>query len=207
MKRSTQAFTDRIIIIAAAFFLIFIVTSTGHAALYTIPNNITSSLHNGFQTPKFGIVQSCVGNCSLDKDAVLVSFTFLSSDSTYSYKNVFLQIQDHPTPLGAGYMAGVDITPISVGFYNPKTWINGAIYSFDVPLAPGNVTNSLLLILDSGTLSGASLQWMFQKSDDAWTGFATSPLVQISNVPIPGAIWLLGSGLIGIVGIRRKLKK
>jgi len=26
-------------------------------------------------------------------------------------------------------------------------------------------------------------------------------------VPIPGAIWLLGSGLIGIVGVRRKFKK
>jgi hypothetical protein len=28
----------------------------------------------------------------------------------------------------------------------------------------------------------------------------------MSEVPIPGAIWLLGSGMIGIVGIRRKLK-
>jgi len=26
-------------------------------------------------------------------------------------------------------------------------------------------------------------------------------------IPIPGAVWLLGSGLIGIVGIRRKIKK
>jgi hypothetical protein len=31
--------------------------------------------------------------------------------------------------------------------------------------------------------------------------------LEIATVPIPGAIWLLGSGLIGIVGIRRKLKK
>jgi len=29
----------------------------------------------------------------------------------------------------------------------------------------------------------------------------------ITVVPIPGAVWLLGSGLIGIVGIRRKFKK
>lgn len=29
---------------------------------------------------------------------------------------------------------------------------------------------------------------------------------EIAGVPIPGAIWLLGSGLIGIVGIRRKFK-
>jgi len=28
-----------------------------------------------------------------------------------------------------------------------------------------------------------------------------------SNAPLPGAVWLLGSGLIGIVGIRRKIKQ
>jgi hypothetical protein len=29
----------------------------------------------------------------------------------------------------------------------------------------------------------------------------------VGAVPIPGAIWLLGSGLIGLVGLRKKLKK
>ena len=28
-----------------------------------------------------------------------------------------------------------------------------------------------------------------------------------TSVPIPGAVWLLSSGLIGIVGLRRKFKK
>ena len=30
---------------------------------------------------------------------------------------------------------------------------------------------------------------------------------KFNMVPIPGAVWLLGPGLIGIVGIRRKFKK
>lgn len=30
--------------------------------------------------------------------------------------------------------------------------------------------------------------------------------VTVAPIPIPGAVWLLGSGLIGIVGIRRKLR-
>jgi hypothetical protein len=31
--------------------------------------------------------------------------------------------------------------------------------------------------------------------------------VEISPIPIPGAIWLLGSGLIGLVGLRKKLRR
>lgn len=31
--------------------------------------------------------------------------------------------------------------------------------------------------------------------------------VRLSAIPIPGAVWLLCSGLIGIVGIRRKFRK
>jgi hypothetical protein len=30
--------------------------------------------------------------------------------------------------------------------------------------------------------------------------------LQTSQIPIPSAVWLLGSGLIGIVGIRKKFK-
>jgi len=37
------------------------------------------------------------------------------------------------------------------------------------------------------------------------TNFAAR--VQANAVPIPAAVWLLGSGLIGIVGVRRKFKK
>jgi len=31
--------------------------------------------------------------------------------------------------------------------------------------------------------------------------------VNISTVPIPAAIWLLGSGLVGLVGVRRRMRK
>ena len=33
------------------------------------------------------------------------------------------------------------------------------------------------------------------------------PLIYANPVPIPGALWLLGTGLLGLLGFRRKLKK
>jgi hypothetical protein len=35
-----------------------------------------------------------------------------------------------------------------------------------------------------------------------WNG-----IIEHQCVPIPAAVWLLGSGLIGLVGVRRKFKK
>jgi len=43
-------------------------------------------------------------------------------------------------------------------------------------------------------------------STNGWYVHAFFDDIRVSSVPIPGALWLLGSGLIGIVGIRRKFK-
>ena len=43
--------------------------------------------------------------------------------------------------------------------------------------------------------------------NDSLSDFTLGAWVTASAVPIPSAIWLLGSGLTGIVGIRKKFKK
>jgi len=50
--------------------------------------------------------------------------------------------------------------------------------------------------------SNVEINWRAQKPGD-WSRLITAE----SPVPIPGAVWLLGSGLIGLVGIKRKFKK
>ena len=50
------------------------------------------------------------------------------------------------------------------------------------------------------------------KTVDGWVAYGPTPTpIRIqgyaSSVPIPGAVWLLGSGLIGLVGLKKKFKK
>jgi hypothetical protein len=59
----------------------------------------------------------------------------------------------------------------------------------------------------------ASTRDQFNDATDAgqWTlasdGTATYTLAGGSPVPLPGALWLFGSGLMGLVGISRRRKK
>ncbi len=49
-------------------------------------------------------------------------------------------------------------------------------------------------LIESGYVSNAPGQWTYS--------FYTAP----TPTPVPAAVWLLGSGLIGLLGIRRKLR-
>ena len=53
------------------------------------------------------------------------------------------------------------------------------------------------------------IAWNKNGSGESPTGisFVFDLPQEVPAVPIPPAVWLLGSGLIGIVGIRRKIKK
>jgi hypothetical protein len=51
--------------------------------------------------------------------------------------------------------------------------------------------------------NGYQSSWLKTDPDYAWAVRDGD----VAAVPIPGAVWLLGSGLIGIVGIRKKFKK
>ena len=51
----------------------------------------------------------------------------------------------------------------------------------------------LLLVPDANTPAGGALFW-----DDA--------SLEVSAVPVPAAVWLFGSGLLGLVGVARRRK-
>jgi len=47
--------------------------------------------------------------------------------------------------------------------------------------------------------------WIYNSNGDGT--YAQQSLTMLAPVPVPPAVWLLGSGLIGLIGIRRRLKK
>jgi len=46
---------------------------------------------------------------------------------------------------------------------------------------------------------------LWQPEVDSWSA-EIDAVADVAPVPIPGAIWLLGSGLIGMVGMRKKIR-
>ena len=84
------------------------------------------------------------------------------------------------------------------------TWFAATAYANNTSPAIGNQ----IWANNGGPISGIS-------GDAWWIGFGAYPGVEsfyvrttfdVATVPLPGAVWLLGSGLVGLVGLRRKLK-
>ena len=69
-----------------------------------------------------------------------------------------------------------------------KGWLSG-----DLNLSDGYL--SVALKLPSNVNSGA-----YYFNNREWTN---PPYLKVEVVPIPGAVWLFGSGLIGLIGVRR----
>jgi hypothetical protein len=77
----------------------------------------------------------------------------------------------------------------SFGFTNNKQWTGYTEYQFNTTTA--NTTSSTLLFTSTNT------------GNFHLDNVSVTPL---TPTPIPAAAWLLGSGLMGLFGIRRKEK-
>jgi len=103
------------------------------------------------------------------------------------------------------------------GSQGTEQWL---VQAFD---SKHNVVGSMLSPMgDNMTLDGRPWTWSFDHGntnditsiDISFTGSKTTGIglafdnfqTDSSAVPIPGAVWLLGSGLLGLIGIRRKKK-
>lgn len=50
------------------------------------------------------------------------------------------------------------------------------------------------------------LSWSHLQTSGPFAGITTEMTMEVSQVPIPAAVWLFGSGLIGLIGVARRKK-
>jgi hypothetical protein len=124
------------------------------------------------------------------------------------------------------YLLGAydDLSSYYYGYYGYKLYSERAVFYYDTATYDDDdLLNNFEIILHQN----GDVQWNFNYANydyydyDLFSGLYfgnTGTLSELyrdeipaleswSSVPIPGAIWLLGSGLIGIAGARRKFKK
>lgn len=101
----------------------------------------------------------------------------------------------NPTP---GSVASLDSFASVGGFLNIEGW--------SLKLTTLNIidrSKTLLSLEGTGILTGAG----FDPTDATWTFStisATGYSMSVATVPVPAAVWLFGSGLLGLVGVARR---
>ena len=150
--------------------------------------------------------------------------------SIYINFNAFSPVSSRITSVSL-YQVTSDWTELGVTYDTRPTWNTTSVTSMSIPAGTGsggsipfngyitgNITNLVrdwyngntanygLATSDTYTTAG-----LLRISAHEATGTANDPKLTVSYtpapVPIPAAVWLLGSGLIGLVGLRRKFRR
>ena len=138
---------------------------------------------------------------------------------------------DPPPPLG--YDFDGEASPVSSSAYGSGAFtptegtimieldsVNGySGFDTDPPYGYDGTDGSVFWLTGVSVADGQTLtfDWNFATNDytplqdfslfltDTGENLETYELGTISNVPVPAAVWLLGSGLIGLLGLRKKI--
>ncbi len=138
-----------------------------------------SSYYDNYNGYKFAFGDSVNG---------LVEFDAATGNTTKLWVDV--QKQDNTTYHFESFGSGV---------YNYNVYVANA-HVFEITDSTSGTLNNLVL---SNLSDGSAGTWYFDV-DNGTTPFRIGGVSHVTPTPVPAAAWLLGSGLAGLIGLRRR---
>ncbi len=173
------------------------------------------------------VLLACIGGREAYAD---YSFNFMSNDGTYGVQGTLITSSNGNGPLivSGGTVTGDGTSNNGISYSLVPAVTGGSIRPFgatdlifDNQLTPGSnpVLDGNGLVFESANAlsylniwgNGPSSYTLFQLGYNTTTqseiyGPQVNGTATATATPIPAAAWLLGSGFMGLVGIRRKMK-
>jgi len=170
---------------------------TDSTTLNTISSQVNTAFSGAGFTATYGFVATWdhVGYYSGHVDMLNTFQAVLVTDGSNSYAifNYLDEGMSWETGDASGGSGGFGGTEAAAGFDAG----DGTNYY----TIPGSFNPGIANALEDGSNMGTPGRWIFKISE------ADIEPSEPSAVPLPGAVWLLGSGLMGLVGVRRRFLK
>jgi len=211
-----------LVVIAAAVFLVF---SATNASAALIASGTLSAGNGNLVRSNSAYWANAVLNWSTDQTGSLFTYTYdFNTNSGEAQVLSHITIETSPGFAEGDVLSGTT-SGWEVGPDGSATPVDGTLSNIYGIKWDGNQSGSLTTVtlltyrtpvwgdvfLKDGQVdawnSGYALEDPTTAVTGNWTSYGWLGVPDTTVIPIPGAVWLLGSGLLGLVAVRRKMKK
>lgn len=190
-------------VIAAVAFAGVLSMGSATAAVFTSTGSCTVTDMSPTADDCFGAIVENVN----DSESLLNDNTFGTDTGLFGHTDWdFLAKQETPGAL-SGTNIGLDVDPS--GGASSGTWsVNaGALDSFARVILLLKTGNTFVAYLyEPGSGAGSSGTWNTSALDDKNLSHFSIYTSGVSPIPVPAAVWLFGTALIGFIGFSRRTK-